>query len=387
MMKGSRRAPLLMTVSLVLAIVAACAPAPATTPAKSSEPPPAAMTAARAAAPPTSAPAAAAPTSTAAPAAVAPLSPPVDLKLAIFGSLSDSGFYIAKEKGYFEAEGLNVETIPSGPAPQTLPLLSSGQIDVAGTSQSPALFNAVARGVPVTIVADKGRSSPGHAFGALMIRKDLIDSGRVRDYPDLRGLRIATPARGTSFWGVLARALEKGGLTFTDIEAEELTQPDSLPALANGAVDGAMLLEPFLAAATARGIAIPWKTVPEFAPNEQDGLVAYSPQFIERQPEAARHFAVAYLRGVRDYIEAFDNGRGKEEVTEILIKSTPIKDRALYDTMGSVGFEPNGRVNIDYLRSEGDLYVREGLLTYPVDAATFVDHQYVDYAVGRLGRR
>src|SRR5205823_5970825 len=83
----------------------------------------------------------------------------------------------------------------------------------------------------------------------------------------------------------------------------------------------------------------------------------------EHQPEAARRFMVAYLHGVRDYLDAFETGRGQDEVIDILIKSTPIKDRALYATMRSVGLEPNGRVNVEYLRSEADLYVREGLLT------------------------
>jgi hypothetical protein len=50
-------------------------------------------------------------------------------------------------------------------------------------------------------------------------------------------------------------------------------------------------------------------------------------------------------------------------------------------------FEPNGRVNVDYLRAEQALYAREGLLTDPVDVDTLVDHQYVEYAVARLGER
>jgi hypothetical protein len=32
-----------------------------------------------------------------------------------------------------------------------------------------------------------------------------------------------------------------------------------------------------------------------------------------------------------------------------------VKDRALYSALRSVGFEPKGRVTIEYLRSEADL--------------------------------
>ena len=71
----------------------------------------------------------------------------------------------------------------------------------------------------------------------------------------------------------------------------------------------------------------------------------------------------------------------------VLIKHTAVKDRAVYLTTDPSGFEPNGRVNVEYLRGDQELYAREGLLTDPIDVATLVDLQYADYAVARLGRR
>ena len=320
-------------------------------------------------------------------AAPAPLSPPVDVKVAIFGTLADAPFYVAIERGYFRDEGLNVETIASDSAPRIIPFLAAGQIDVAGLSQSPALFNAVGRGVPIRLVGDKGRLSPNYDYAALVVRKDLVDEGRVRDYADLRGMRISTPGQGTALWAQLARVLDLGGMWFGDIEAETLSQPDSLPALANRALDAALLIEPFVTAAVGRGIGVRWKGAQEFAPNAQNGEVAYAPSFIESQPEAARRFMVAYLKGLRAYQDAFDSGTDKEAMIDILIKHSPVKDRAVYYTMVPAGFELNGRINVDFLRAEQEIYGRAGLLTDPVDVTTLVDHQYADYAVARLGRR
>jgi ABC-type nitrate/sulfonate/bicarbonate transport system substrate-binding protein len=319
--------------------------------------------------------------------AEAPLSPPVDVKLSVFGSITDAGIYVALERDYFLAEGLNVETIPSDSALRIIPFLATGQVDVSGISQSPTLFNAGGRGVPIKIVADKGRISRNHGYAALVVRKDLMDTERVRDFGDLRGMRISSPGRGTASWGLLVRALEAGDLAPTEAELEELTQPDSLAALGNRALDAALLLEPFVSAAVTRGIGVRWKGADEFAPDAQNGILAYSPQFIQSQPEAARRFMVAYLRGVRDYIDAFGSGTGREEIIDILIKRTPIKDRTVYASMPSAGFDPNGRINVDFLRAEQELYAREGLLTDFADPATLVDHQYVDYAAARLGRR
>jgi NitT/TauT family transport system substrate-binding protein len=369
----------LLALSVALAIVAACTPATPPAPAPAGGNGSASAAAERSGA--------AEPAATALPVADEPLSPPVDVKLAIFGTVGDAPFYVAIERGYFRAEGLNVETVQSDSAPRIIPFLASGQVDVAGLSQSPALFNAVGRGVPIKVVADKGRPAPGHDYAAIVVRKDLVAGGAVLTYADLRGLRIATPGRGTAMWGLLARALEIGGLTLADVQLEELSQPDSLPALGNRALDVAMLVEPFVTAAVARDVGVRWKTTEEFAPGAQNGLVAYAPQFIENQPAAARRFMVAYLQGLRDYLDAFDLGIDQEEIVDILIKHTAVKDRAIYLTTQPSGFEPNGRVNVEYLRAEQELYAREGLLTDPVDVAALVDLQYADYAVARLGRR
>jgi ABC-type nitrate/sulfonate/bicarbonate transport system substrate-binding protein len=376
-MLGTQPARALVALTIALALGVACArpSAPGAAPASA---PPAAPAAG--AGQPAAAPAAE-------PAVAAPLSPPVDVKLSIFGSITDAGIFIALDREYFRAEGLNVETVPSDSALKIIPFLATGQVDVSGISQSPALFNAVGRGVPIKAVADKGRISRDHGYAALVVRKDLVDSGRVRDYADLRGLRVNSPGRGTASWGLLARALEAGGLTPADVESEELTQPDVIPALANRALDAALLLEPFVSAAATRGVGVRWKGADEFAPDAQNGILAYAPQFVQTQPEAARRFMVAYLRGVRDYVDAFNTGTGQDEIVDILIKHTPIKDRAVYATMAPAGFEPNGRINVEFLRAEQDLYAREGLLTDPMDLAALVDHQYVDYAAARLGRR
>ena len=120
-----------------------------------------------------------------------------------------------------------------------------------------------------------------------------------------------------------------------------------LPALGNRALDGALLLEPFVSAAVARGVGVRWRGADEYAVGAQNGMIAYSPQFAARR-EPAQRFMLAYLKGVRDYVDAFSSGVGQDEIVDILIKYTPVKDRAVYATMKPAGFEPNGRMNVEY---------------------------------------
>src|SRR5688572_11626134 len=147
-----------------------------------------------------------------------PLSPAVPVKVAAVNSISDAGVFIALENGYFEQEGLAVDLQNVGGGAQTMiPLLGTGQLDVASGGIAPGLFNAAAREVPLRLVADKGSTpGPDWDFVALMVRKDLIESGRVRDYADLRGLTVAGIGRGAIAEVEVADALAKGGLTFDD---------------------------------------------------------------------------------------------------------------------------------------------------------------------------
>ena len=107
--------------------------------------------------------------------------------------VSDAGLYIAAARGYFQ-QVVNVEFTSFRSLQEQIPLLATDKLDAGGAVDA-GLFNAIARDVPLKIVADKGSNlSPEFTSQALVIRKDLIDSGRFKDYPDLAGATSASPA-------------------------------------------------------------------------------------------------------------------------------------------------------------------------------------------------
>jgi NitT/TauT family transport system substrate-binding protein len=62
------------------------------------------------------------------------------------------GYYQALAKGYYDAEGLDVEILPGGPNSGFLTAVAIGRADL-GMSNGDDVITAVARGVPVKIVA------------------------------------------------------------------------------------------------------------------------------------------------------------------------------------------------------------------------------------------
>src|SRR4029450_1349025 len=87
-------------------------------------------------------------------------------------STSDAPIYIADKKGYFRDEGLDVKVVNFRSAADMVAPLGAGQIEAGAGSASAGLYNAVARGIKIKIVADKASSPPGYGGTKILVRKD-----------------------------------------------------------------------------------------------------------------------------------------------------------------------------------------------------------------------
>src|SRR5712692_9938631 len=159
-------------------------------------------------------------------------------------SSSDVAFFIADKKGYFKQEGLSITLTPFDSAARMVAPLGADQLDVGGGAPSAGLYNAVARGINIKIVADKGSSPPGYGYNPLLVRKDLVDSGKFKNFKDLKGLKVAAAAMGTSPDAILNEALKKGGLKYSDVEVVYMGFPQHVLALQNGEIGRAHVLTP-----------------------------------------------------------------------------------------------------------------------------------------------
>ncbi len=361
-----------LAVILALGVVACTGGAPA-----ASRPAPAATA-------PTSAPAA---PSKPAPATAAPTAPPTlaRIKIATTPSISNGGRYIADERGYFREEGIEMEEVASDTSAQMLPSLAAGQIEIGGGGVAAGLFNAIAQGIPVRIVLDQWTAYPGNGAGGIILRKDLADSGRVRDFADLRGLNVAITSKGQATQYGLAMGLAKGGLTLADVETTEMPYPDMTVALGNRVVDAAVTIEPYGASAVAQGFAARFKPWADLIPYDNPAMQMYSQVFADDRNDVARRYAKAYVRGLRAYNDARTKGTDREEIIGYLIKNTPLKDRAIYDQMPWPSNNPDGRVNPETIGAAQDWFAEHGYVATKVDLSKAIDNQFADYAVQQLG--
>ena len=124
---------------------------------------------------------------------------------------SSAVLFLGVEKGYFKEFGVEPELVYFQAAQPIAVALASGDIPVGATGLTAGLYNIVAGGVRIWIVADKGREWPNHNLTALVVRKDLYDGG-VRSMRDLKGKKIGVTQIGSTFHYNVGRYLEKEGL-------------------------------------------------------------------------------------------------------------------------------------------------------------------------------
>lgn len=122
--------------------------------------------------------------------------------------------------------------------PPIVEAASADQIDVAWVGSAPPIIGAASSANFKVVAAVQERDSQENS---ILVTGD----SDIKDVADLKGKRVAV-GRGTSAHGLLARALDRVGLTFDDIDANYLAPADGFAAFTSGAVDAWVVWDPFV---------------------------------------------------------------------------------------------------------------------------------------------
>lgn len=311
------------------------------------------------------------------------------VRIGVVNSSSDAPMYIADKRGYFKQEGIEAEFVTFDTAAKMTAPLGVGQLDVGGGGVSAGLYNAVARGIGIKIVADKGSMPPHYGFFQLLVRKDLVDSGRVKELKDLKGLKVAITAAGSTADSLLNEALKKGGLKWGDAELTTMGFSQQVMALQNHAVDASITPEPSATLAVQRGIAVRFGMGDEIYPRQQVAVLLYGDKFIKDQPELAKKFMRAYIKAARDYNDALKDGKlagpDAEKIIAILTEKTAIKDPNVYRSITPNGVNPDGKVFEDSLRKDLQFFRDRKMIDGNITVEEVMDNSFVAAALKDLG--
>jgi|SRR5579871_3797206 len=299
-------------------------------------------------------------------------------------SIRFAPIHVADKRGYFRDVDIEPRySFMHGPGAQGA--LAKGEVDVAPTTVE-RMLKAYGQDVPFKIVASAETWGPWQGQQHLVARPELVEGGALQDYADLRGKTLGMEQnRIDPDWLAMTRALQRGGLTFDDVQIVWATVSERRErGLAALGIDVAVVFQPgYLATGVRNRDFVVWKHCGELFPGRQGQLLGYSTSLIGQRPDVARRWMAAYVRGVRDYLDAVEEGKGREAMVELLMEATG-DNRETVEIMPSLGIPRDGRVNVAAMQEEADLFAANGFLPAGLEIAPLVDNQFVDSAAATL---
>ena len=198
------------------------------------------------------------------------------------------GFYQALARGFFVEEGLDVTLIPGGPNAFATQKVASGQAQFAQADSTNTIL-AIAQGIPVTNFAAVFQNDPS----VLMLHAD----SPVTRFEDLAGKTIMARPE----WAFIPYVKKKYGIEFGLIPQN--FQLANFIAATNDLQPAFDNAEPYHVARESKDTVKTKDLYPWDAGFDAYVVVIANKPWLGKNPDAARAFYRAYVRGWKDYLE------------------------------------------------------------------------------------
>lgn len=302
------------------------------------------------------------------------------VKLGVLKLTSSAVLFLGVEKGYFKEFGVEPELVYFEAAQPIAVAIASGDLEVGATGLTAGLYNIVAGGVRIWIVADKGREWPDHNLTALLVRKDLYDAG-VRTLRDLKGRTIGVTQIGSTFHYNIGRFLEKEGMAPGDVELVPLQALGTLSdALAAKRLDAVATAEPFVSRLEAGGVGVTIIRTGDTFP-WQIATVMYSDRFAKNRALAVA-FMKGYVKASRHYFDAVlkrKSGPEFDELVAITAKYTGARPELI--RRGFPYQDRDGRLMPGDIGRQTAWWFKQGLIKTPIQDKDIVDETFLREAL------
>lgn len=220
-----------------------------------------------------------------------------ELKKLKVGYLPTSGhllYFVAKEKGFFQQEGLNVELARFTNSGEGLTAIKTGKLD-AGSFGTSAPLAFISKGADFTIFG--GQMGEGHG---LVAKPDKAE--RFKNLKNFKGATIGAVRLATGDV-VFRAALHEAGLDWKkDLTIREFDSPAAvLEAIKKGSLDAGLLWIPYFTLAEKQGLVVVKYSGEVIKGHTCCRQVALTSTLKER-PADFEHFLTALLKAYRYYL-------------------------------------------------------------------------------------
>ncbi|MGE0714590.1 MAG: ABC transporter substrate-binding protein [Alphaproteobacteria bacterium] len=298
--------------------------------------------------------------------------------------LSSSGpLFIAQDKGFFAAEGLEVAFRFFTAAQPVAVAVTTGDADFGVTGLTAGFYNLAGKGT-LRIVAGQAADVPGFHLSAYMATPKAWDAG-LRALADFPGRSLGITQTGSTFHYMIGLLARKEGFDLARVRLVPLQSiPNMVSAFKGGQVDALILPSSVALPMLARdeGKLLGW--VGDVTPWQLGALFTSGKAAAERRPQIAR-FVRAYQKGTAAYHAAFNQvdaagkpvaGPGRAELLAILEKYT--QQPAAQIETGLPWVDPEGRLDVRDIHEQVAWWQAQKMVDPGVEAAAILDLGFVE---------
>jgi NitT/TauT family transport system substrate-binding protein len=304
------------------------------------------------------------------------------LRIGVLKLASSGPVFIALDKGYFSAGGLDVDLHFFHAAQPIAVATVAGDVDVGITGLTGGFYNLAGKG-GLKIIAAQSREEPGYKLIAYLAGNKAYDAG-LKQIKDLPGHSVGVTQIGSTFHYSLGLLSEKLSFPLSKIRLVPLqSMSNEGSALAGNQVDAALLPATVALPLVSSGKAHLLGWVGDETPWQLGAVFTTNRMISEHRSELAA-FIAAYRHAAHDFYDAFltkgADGRVKEgasapALVAIIAKYTGQKPAQIRN--GIPYIDPNGKLLVRDIYHQVAWYQSQGLVDKSVDAHKILDLSFV----------
>jgi len=303
------------------------------------------------------------------------------VKIGLLRTPVSGPIYVATEKGYFAAEGIEPQLVYFEAGPPIAVGVVSGDLDFGAGALIAAFYNLAGQGA-LRLIAALSREAPSFQGQGYIVSQRLYQGGFTA-LKQFAGHSLAVTAIGGPAHYATARLAEKYGFDLASVRivvTQSLT--NAIAAVETGQTDTTVIsmtaaIPPLLQRGEVKllgwvGDETPW----------QFGAVFTASRTADGRAALVERFLRAYRQGTRDYHNAFTGPDGRRSDGATAPEMLGILAKYTGQTAENVKFsitysDAEARLDVKDVLHQIEWYRAHGLIKGEVDASKVIDQRFV----------
>ena len=303
------------------------------------------------------------------------------IKVGTVHSQGGASAFVAKAKGYFKQEGLDVDLVLFNSAVPIAVAAASGDIDFGSTALTAAFCNLANQGT-LKIIAAGGWERPGFKTIGFIVSNQAYAKG-LHSFDDMKGRSVGITQLGTPLEYSLARVLKKHGIPLDDVKIVPLQSNQNVgSAVKGGEVDVGVQTVANVFPLVQRGDAKVLGWAADELGGGQSTVTFTTGKMAKEHPDIVKRFLKAFAKGGATWDKGFLDAKGNrkdqpsaKEMIDIVAKTLGEKPEVVARGVGY--FDPQNRIIVSDMQDLLDWYQAHGKIKDHIDARAMLDKRYV----------